>query len=218
MCPPQLRPGEAVRERAGRGARQRRPGPPRGCVCGTLRRRGLRQRLAPSRRLRYEAGARLLYTAHAALIHAEALPSLSPSLTACFLDSMATLDLPAWGYGIRYTYGIFKQLIRNGAQVRGRGACTRRAAVNYLLGTFRISLLHLFLSHGIPRGAGGGARLLADLRQPLGDRARGPRLPRALLRPHAQADGGGVRRRRRAYRVGGRRARHGRRVRQPRAG
>jgi starch phosphorylase len=30
---------------------------------------------------------------------------------------MATLDLPAWGYGIRYTYGIFKQLIRNGAQV-----------------------------------------------------------------------------------------------------
>lgn len=30
---------------------------------------------------------------------------------------MATLDLPAWGYGIRYTYGIFKQIIRNGAQV-----------------------------------------------------------------------------------------------------
>ena len=40
-----------------------------------------------------------------------------PPSAACFLDSMATLDLPAWGYGIRYTYGIFKQLIRNGAQV-----------------------------------------------------------------------------------------------------
>lgn len=38
-------------------------------------------------------------------------------LAACFLDSMATLQLPAYGYGIRYEFGIFEQEIRNGYQV-----------------------------------------------------------------------------------------------------
>ncbi len=37
-------------------------------------------------------------------------------LAACFLDSMATLELPAYGYGIRYDYGMFHQVIKNGFQ------------------------------------------------------------------------------------------------------
>jgi starch phosphorylase len=38
-------------------------------------------------------------------------------LAACFLDSMATLNLPGYGYGIRYEYGMFAQRIEGGRQV-----------------------------------------------------------------------------------------------------
>lgn len=42
---------------------------------------------------------------------------VSPFPSACFLDSMASLGLAAYGYGIRYEFGIFNQKIVNGWQV-----------------------------------------------------------------------------------------------------
>eukprot|EP00834_Sanchytrium_tribonematis_P005983 NODE_404_length_8016_cov_1.092965.p1 type:complete len:802 gc:universal NODE_404_length_8016_cov_1.092965:6267-3862(-) len=37
-------------------------------------------------------------------------------LAACFMDSLACMEMPAWGYGLRYNYGIFKQKIIQGYQ------------------------------------------------------------------------------------------------------
>ncbi|KAI9257014.1 glycosyl transferase [Helicostylum pulchrum] len=37
-------------------------------------------------------------------------------LAACYMDSAATQDYPTWGYGLRYQYGIFKQMIKDGYQ------------------------------------------------------------------------------------------------------
>ncbi|MBK5966976.1 glycogen phosphorylase [Thiocystis minor] len=46
-------------------------------------------------------------------------------LAACYLDSLATLEIPAIGYGIRYEFGIFDQTIENGWQVEHTDAWLR---------------------------------------------------------------------------------------------
>ena len=56
-----------------------------------------------------------------AILEAEGDPGLGNGglgrLAACFMDSLATLELPAAGYGIRYEFGIFEQRIENGQQL-----------------------------------------------------------------------------------------------------
>lgn len=79
-------------------------------------------------------------------------------LAACFMDSLASLDYPAWGYGIRYTYGIFQQTIIDGYQSEfpdywlnfGNPWEIQRLDVNYEV-NFRGYVNKVFDTQGNPR-------------------------------------------------------------------
>ena len=74
-------------------------------------------------------------------------------LASCFLDSIATLKIPAYGYGIRYEYGLFYQKLINGEQVESpdnwmRGGCPWEfKRVNYLFPVHFGGRVHTFLDH-----------------------------------------------------------------------
>ncbi len=79
-------------------------------------------------------------------------------LAACFLDSMATMNLPGYGYGINYEYGLFRQEIRDGFQVEQPDAWRSRPSpwlIDRPDEAVRIPLYgkvsHVSEDHGTPR-------------------------------------------------------------------
>ena len=74
-------------------------------------------------------------------------------LAACFIDSLATLDIPAVGYGIRYEFGIFKQTFRRWL---AGGEAGRVVAVRQSLGVSAIR------RHGRRSGSGDDTETYTD--------------------------------------------------------
>jgi len=77
-------------------------------------------------------------------------------LAACFMDSLATLEYPAMGYGIRYDYGIFFQSIRDGWQVETPDNWLRLGNV-WEFPRPEFTYLVRFYGRVEPRGDGSGA-------------------------------------------------------------
>jgi starch phosphorylase len=98
------------------------------------------------------------------LLEAEGDPGLGNGglgrLAACFMDSLATLELPAVGYGIRYEYGIFEQRIESGQQVEHSDNWLAYGNPWELPRHDRMQVVHLYGSTEIRKDASG--RLVVD--------------------------------------------------------
>ena len=136
-------------------------------------------------------------------------------LAACYMDSLATLEIPTLGYGIRYEFGIFDQLIRDGWQVEKTDKWLA------LGNPWEIPAPGDRLRRGPRRPHRGLPGRARPLPRALGARARGarrrlrhadPRLPQRHGEPPAPLEGGGHRvLRLRRLQPGGLLARGGRR-------
>ena len=114
-------------------------------------------------------------------------------LAACYMDSLATLDVPAIGYGIRYEFGIFDQAIRDGWQVELTDKWLRfgnpweivRPEIDLRRAVRRPHRAVPRRTRAIPRALDARAG-----REGRGLRHAGPRLPGADDEPAAAVEGG----------------------------